>query len=61
MAAALMLSRVLISNKQAAEALLLLNQVRENAAQTGNLTADIEALVLTAVAQPANRHRFVCT
>jgi LuxR family transcriptional regulator, maltose regulon positive regulatory protein len=54
MAAALMLARVLISNKQADEALLLLNRVRANAAQTGSLAADIEALVLTAVAQPAN-------
>ena len=52
MAAALMLARVLILNKQAAEALLLLNQVSENAAHTGNLNAAIEALVLTAVVQP---------
>jgi LuxR family maltose regulon positive regulatory protein len=52
--AALMLARVLISNKQAAEALVLLNRVRANAAQTGNLTAAIEALVLTTVAQPDN-------
>lgn len=55
MATALMLCRVLISNKQSAEALLLLKRVRENAVQTGYLTVAIEALVLTAVAQPATQ------
>jgi LuxR family transcriptional regulator, maltose regulon positive regulatory protein len=54
MVVALMLARVLISNKQADDALLLLNRVRENAIQKGNLAAAIEAQVLTTVAQPAD-------
>lgn len=52
-AAALMLSRVLIFNNHSGEALLLLNQVKEKGAQTGYLFAVIEALVLTTIAQPA--------
>jgi LuxR family maltose regulon positive regulatory protein len=49
---------VLISSKQAANALFLLNQVREKAVKTGNHSAAIEALVLSAVAQPATNERM---
>jgi LuxR family transcriptional regulator, maltose regulon positive regulatory protein len=54
MTAALMLARVLLSSKQTAESLLLLQRILINAEQTGNISACIEAQMLTALARTAS-------